>query len=171
MGISHSQFHMWPWVTWRLSPLQVTSVQMDWSRRVNREQSLLHSDSCYEANGGLTGEEKKVWMTDKRTTSLHRTKENRTNWHKCEAVNSKQPDKWHEQPQTVKTCRKHEASSAWELSNQGRCISCYRGEEYADVYAKLCVIRKNSLQEVIICGWVLETLNTVKSSCDNRMCQ
>lgn len=29
-----------------------------------------------------------------------------------------------------------------------------------------CVIRKNSLQEVIICGWVLETLNTVKPSCD-----
>lgn len=32
---------------------------------------------------------RKVWRTDKRTTSLHRTKENRTNWHKCEAVNSK----------------------------------------------------------------------------------
>lgn len=136
MGISHSQSHMWPWVTWRFSPLQVKSVQMDWSRRVNREQ-VFFTVTAAKRQTGVWLVKRKVWRTGKRTTSLHRTKENRTNWHKCEAVNSKQPDKWHEQPQSVKTCRKHEASSDWELS-KGRCISCYREKEYTDIYAKLC---------------------------------
>lgn len=91
---------------------------------------------------------RKVWRTGKRTTSLHRTKENRTNWHKCEAVNSLTNDMSNHKR------LKHAVNMRQALTGNSVRDGASPVTERKNMLTFMpnCVIRKNSLQEVIICG-------------------